>query len=714
MKHWSRLWVVVAHIIFYNIFLVSVDVRAEGVNLFTNLQYQDVDTTTKNKETAMKTHGKYSRFTQQYNLDINKSIYPYVLFRTGGYFEQEKTRFNSEDSDSENTNYLTRPFVELNLTNPFVRAGTLYRKTEIREKNKGQATTRNHLEEYTGRLNLKPTGLPQVDMTYNRTLASDDFNTVDVVNQNFNLRARYEYKNFSSDYTHTRSENEDKLNDSETLAITDVGGFQVGKRFFDDRVSVDFLTRLLRTTVELGGSGDSNIRTTSQGSAFFLLDDSDPTTNTPGEFSVPVPGNTLNSVNIGIDPVSAGLDFGFATVVDTLYIVLLDSGISGVAGLFSWQVFRSDDQENWNPVIITSTRYNIFENRFEIVFLPGISTRYIKVVTTPVVTTPLDLLAPGEIRYSALESYVTIAGDSGFKQELTDQNYQLDVNWKMTDKSTVGYSLFYKNTETDPAGQQKERTTNSFNLRHIFNPIFVGNTRLLYNTISETDKEDATSYDFSMLLNANYLRTFSQALSFSGTYTDDEEGRSSRNGFLFRTRADLYKGVNSTLDTGYSWTSPAQEEDSSSYLVRFGVSLTPNSTMKLDISYSVVWNHEKDEPDSRNQQGALQFFWVPLSTLSFQTDLEFVDKKGGEKESEVFKSFAVNWSPFPEGTLQFTVGYNEELNNDDDKVTGFTPGIRWVVSRNILLTVDYTIGTRDSEVESSEFTSFSGDLRIRY
>ncbi len=126
-----------------------------------------------------------------------------------------------------------------------------------------------------------------------------------------------------------------------------------------------------------------------------------------------------------------GLDFLIPTEVNQLLVWVDRELTSTVVSSFSWQVFTSDDNLNWvGPIVPSSVGFGTFENRFEINF-SSVTTRYIKVVTTPLLPGPL---VPPNIFVTELQAFVrTPAADLKGKTSRTTHNYDLDVKTRILD-----------------------------------------------------------------------------------------------------------------------------------------------------------------------------------------------------------------------------------------------------------------------------------------
>ena len=108
----------------------------------------------------------------------------------------------------------------------------------------------------------------------------------------------------------------------------------------------------------------------------------------------------------------------------------------------------------------------------------------------------------------------------------------------------------------------------------------------------------------------------------------------------------------------------------------------------------------------------IQAFYVPLRNLSFFARINTVKQ---EDSTDTFQNYTVNWSPFPDGDLQFSFVFNEILlseNNEEQRVVG--PSLKWTIGPHIFLDMSYNFTMNDSDTEKIESNVFSADVRTNF
>jgi len=693
---------------------------AEGLSLLADLEYTQTDSSIEDTETREVTDSDSTRISQTYHLDISQRLYPNLLLEVGGVMDTDFTKIATGTGTTESLDWTARPFVDLRLATPTIQAGTAYRKTEVKDTATGAPTVRNFLDEYTGELNLRPADLPQVTMNYTRLQARDEPETSDSVNELFTLRSRYQWREVALNYDHSRAANEERIADASSTTRVDSGQVSYGHAFLDDRLAVSFGGRIDRSVVTTGGSGAILLPTAVPGSPFSFSGIADPFRLTPEDFQDLVSGSNAGNIgrNGGLVPVGIGLDFGSAMEADTLYVTIrpddtvanLMGQVSAIAGSFTWRLFVSDDQEDWHEASIAAVSFDMIFGRFEITFAEPQNAQFLHLVVTP---TRIPT-APTTIFIAGLQALRTLPGGSGAKLESLEQNGNLRLQYRVSDRTTAGYDLNYQRLASSPGDHRRVIFNNGVNGQHRFNDIYTGSARLVQSETRETDREDESSTYLTTALRGIYLPTFSQTLTYGAVYRKEAEGRSNTHSLVLRNNAELYEGWSMNLDLGGSRGESAEGESLGSTFVRLGTHLVPNRKTNLDFNYAATWSARSDQETHLRQEGAAQLFIVPLPTLSLFAGVTIEDDAAQEGPADVLQNYSVGWLPFPDGTLQFSVAYGEILRNDGAETRSFSPAVRWQVFTGTQVTLQYSSGTIKTVDEVRDFTTLTANLRLIY
>ena len=119
----------------------------------------------------------------------------------------------------------------------------------------------------------------------------------------------------------------------------------------------------------------------------------------------------------------------------------------------------------------------------------------------------------------------------------------------------------------------------------------------------------------------------------------------------------------------------------------------------------------KPEQSSRYEL-YLDAFFVPTRTLSFDAKYRFVNQ---ENFNTTLQNYFVNWSPFPDGDLQFFFKYSETLNSQNDrKERVIGPGLNWTISRHFFLEMFYNIVKTEDNAQEINSNNLYAEFRINF
>lgn len=224
-----------------------------------------------------------------------------------------------------------------------------------------------------------------------------------------------------------------------------------------------------------------------------------------------------------------------------------------------------------------------------------------------------------------------------------------------------------------------------------------------------------THHGFSAGLQAKYLDTFSQSLVYSFTHENDEEDRNSfSNSILMRNNLTLYEGLSLNLDAGYSWMKSATGGDTHTIFARVNSNIVPNRWMNFTLGYGISRAQETSYPASIDQNGRIVATFVPTASLSLSADLSYTDKSGRNSDSTAVQHYFINWSPFREGTVFFSLSYGRTETAEDEKIWTLAPALHWQINRKALLNLEYAIGEREDRDEIARFDNVRVGLRVFY
>jgi hypothetical protein len=315
-----------------------------------------------------------------------------------------------------------------------------------------------------------------------------------------------------------------------------------------------------------------------------------------------------------------------------------------------------------------------------------------------------------------MEAFTTVSGESARNKEKTiDHNYAFNLRGKVSEKTLVGYDLNYRlqkrESPQDAPTQERTELSNGIFLNHILDKVFSFSTRIL-RTDTELIAEEIVDYNYSASLKADYFKNFGQSLTYSGTNTDEQDGSSYTNSILLRNSANLYRGWDALLDTGFGWNKPLGRTRENSTFLRFGTDLQPNRKLNINLNYSYTDTRRPDEEggDTTEFRYDLQAFYVPTDTISLFAKLTLTKREGSDTN---LQNYSLNWSPFRDGALQFFFTYDEALRPEDDQEeTIIGPSLKWSLGRHMFLDLAYSLIKSETPSQKADSTNFNANLKI--
>jgi len=663
-----------------------------------------------------------NNYNPRLTLDIDTKIFPNLRLHAGGVGELTTTDIETSGVGSRTNITRFRPYIDLTLENPLYTAGIGYiRRQERTEVSHSPSVTLVN-EEYNAILGWRPEGLPSLDMRFRRTNSFDeDKDLRDIQEDNINLISKYVYKGLQLNYYGTYIHTKDDLNNLDVKQQVHSGRVVYSDSFLDKRVLLNTTYDVFYSEVKTVSEGTGSV--TSQVFPFAGLSRIDNTLPPLPLALDPNPalvdGNT--TVSAGIDLVSdppmvrrqIGLDFLNPAEVSQLLVWVDRELTSTIAGSFSWDVFISEDNLTWThwagPV---AGSFGPFQNRFEINFPVIPARRYIKVVTTPLARSPL---VPPNIFVTELQAFLSKpAADVVEKTRRASHTYNLDGKVRILDSPLLFYDLYYFFNRVEPSSQQRYTLSNGFSANHRFSSVFSGTARVAREDGKEEDKK-RVAYVYNASIVADPLRTLRNSLVFSGRDEEiDKKPNDTHSIFLYNT-AQLYRGIDLNLNGGLNFSKQETGEKGRDILVSLGLNVVPHRTLTLGLNYSDTMSRrrggESGSTSTYTRRVDLNVNFNPVRTVYLSALIELIAEKG--QGTETTQNYSVNWSPFPDGALQFNISYNENLRSEDRlKERIFTPNVRYKLSSRSYLDLTYQMIRSDSKIQKTESQVISSSLKI--
>lgn len=684
-------------------------VHADDIRLLGTWTYTSTESETETRETKEVKDSKFERFSESYRLDISKNIYPKLIVNGGTEVERNNYDLTSDEGDSDAKDQEVRPYIDFELNDPIYTLSGGYLEREFKQSGSAfTETQRTYLENIFTRAQYRPVDLPTLELNYDNSNSYNRPKTRDRKSETLQLSSRYNYREYQFIYNYLNNDDTNKLEGTSTETTTHSGRVRYGQNFYDGKVSINASLRGEYTDKVFSGRGLRDFPAFPAGVSFYFIDnDQDPNNNLPGDYLYTPFGSNLN-LN-GQEFLDIGLDFGEAVAVSMLELTLtglLDPNAT-IDQIANWEVYVSNDQDNWEFRVVQSVEYVLDRNLLEVRFSPGANHEYVMIVYSP----PLVTNQVGPVLVSDLRAFITRDLDDGTDQFNRTHNAKFNVGWQVSPRTAVNYNMNLQERKDDLFDEQAVRLSNNFNINHQLNRLLNSSADLSVTDTWEDSSHEKSNYSYGARLRADYLETLRQTLVYNGNYNDESRGESLNNAVFLETYAELYKGWDMTFDQGASWEKPAEGPDSSSLVVRVKNSLKPHESLTLLADYSWRWEKEEDEPYERRDRGRLRTFWSPLDTLSLSGTYRYQKSESG---SDTSWEYSVSWLPLRDGDLQVTLGYFEKEDSSNNRTYSYSSNLTWEVTDYIDLKATYTHGQRESDSTINDYDTFYLKYSIYY
>ncbi|MEK6776710.1 MAG: hypothetical protein AABY87_07520 [bacterium] len=722
-----RRWAPILKILFL-VFLCAIpfltgSAMADSIRGLLDLGYSNSETKTEDN-LGQKAQTASDSFTQQYRLNMSKNLYPNLLLNAGGIFDKTKNISETDDVETRSTATRSRPFADLTLRTPLYYGGILYNKREDKFESPDSLTSINFNEDYGAILGWKPEGFPSLDMRYDKIDTYDQERLFqDISSERVLWNLAYATKHWDFRYQPTYNDTVNKIADLETKNTNHSGRLTYSDSLRDGQTSVYTSYYISRNQTETIAHGLGEVDFQLFPFSGLSAPDDSPSEGALDDNSALVDGGLTASsgVNIGLPtiggdtrPRNMGLDFFNDTEVNTLYVWVDQELPAAIAESFSWDIYTSDDNLNWVfQTTIMAAPFGPFENRFELRF-PNKTTRYIKAVVSPLSGTVPGAVALPDIFVTEIQAFLSKpAQDVKGKVIRTSQLFSTDVRSRLMDIPSLYYEFSYGLSKVDPSSQRRSNLSNGFSVTHRFSEVFSGAGRVAREDIDESETA-GSAYVYNASLRAEPLKTLSHTLLFSGRKEELGAESQDKNSIFLQNRAQLYRGLNAFLHGGLSRISAASGEKQDGTSWDFGISAAPHTSLTLtfDIDSTVADRSGGGKPDDTqmSKRRNLSISYRPFQALYIIGSISRVTLPD---RNTTLKNYAFNWSPFPYGTLQFNLSYNEELTSDNNgKSSTVVPSLRWNITSRAFLQLSYQLIKTESVLNTSDLKVFSVTARM--
>jgi hypothetical protein len=713
---------------FLVIILVLMPIAAVADSLSGNIEWTYTDFTSKTTDSSGRSIKTETRdFYQRYSLLVDKTIFPKLKFDLQATFEKDLQKFKIGDQDvTDTTNTRFRPYARLTLQDPLYTAGIgYYQKLDTSRLPTVTATQ----EDYEAFLGWRPVGFPTLDARYTRTNTYDkDRNFLDNTKDNVAVTSQYSYKGLDLRYFGTYTDTKARVAGLDTTDTTnDIRG-SYANSLLDGRLRFNATYDYTRS--------ETNATSTGQGGTVSLqvfpfqglsINNDTPTLVALASNTSLIDANLVASagINIGLPPLAGdlrlrniGLDFFNQTDVNNL-LVWVDRDLpAAIANSFSWDIYTSTDNLNWTFFrTVTPAPFGPFQNRFEIDF-QNVRARYIKVVVRPLQGAVVGSALYPDIFVTELQAFLkqAVSGTSNKVKFTSDSQVgNAGLKYRLLDIPLLYFDSSYFYTKRNPDGQETWTLSNGLSVNHRLSDIYTVAGRLAFENGTETSNtRTAWVYDATLL--ANFLRTLTSSLVLSGRNEDVGGNKGTNNSIFLNNTAQLYKGLDMNLNGGYTIITQSDGVDQNALLLSLGANVVPHPTFNLALYVSDSWTDRSPSggPKTSTEIRTLDLTasYNPFRTLYLLASLQVTDDTG-QGGRRTLQNYGLNWSPFPDGALQFRFSYNENRRPEERSYERLiTPGLIYKINTRSFIDVSYQMIRNEMATQTIDSNVFSATLKI--
>jgi hypothetical protein len=698
--------------------------RAEGLSGYLEFDYGKTDSDLTDAG-GRKAHTKSDTFTQIYSLTLEKKFYPNLNFLGSGIFQQRDSSADAEGLKNDTTATTRRPYVGLNLRTPLYFAEVAASRNEDKLKTAGFSLTTVR-DAVISTLYWRPDRFPDLKLQYlwDHLYDKERLN-VDTINNVFQVTSNYvPVENLRLYYQGTLRNTDLQLKDTSAKETGNNARVNYSNNWWQRRITFSLDYNYNRQDIETTTTGFGELSFPVLPFAGLTALSDIPEHVVLASNPALIDGNLTAGagINLGLATPGGdnrlrnmGLDFLVATEINTLY-VWVDQNVAQVADAFTWRIYTSADNQNWDlRQVVSPAIYSSTFNRFE-VRITNIAARYVKVVTAPLSPTvpfassfPTILVTElqAEIRRPASE----VAG----KQSSTFQNGTTEFRAVILESLALTYEFSYTFAKKEP-GELQYTVSNGLSFFRQFDKVFSGRGRIAYEN-SEEQVGTIKSLQYTVSLTAVPFQTLYHSLLISGREEEVAGKRSASKSIFLYNVAKFYEGIDATLGGGITFQEDDTGRKTTGTQLNTGATFVPNKKVNLTLLYNgttTVTSGEGLQGDlTRYTRGAEADLGItPVQTVYLFASYRIDTSTDYTRRNTL--NYNLNWSPFPDGTLQLTFYYNELIQSDDTKERSIVPGMRWYFTPRSYLNLSYQNLKSETPALTTLSNTYSGTVRITF
>ncbi len=661
-----------------------------------------------------------------FNLNLDTLLLPSLRLNTGGVFEVNMFDVKGTGIDATSTITRNRPFFLLRSTNPVFSPGFGYFRREDRNRTAGVSNIKLVNDEYAGYLGWNIEGGPHSDFQFLRDHTFDGDRLFQDVYKDFGtVVSNYTYRNFGAYYLGSYLDTNDHLRALDTRQVSHAGRVYYSDAFLRKRLVWNATYNVNYQNIETVASGKggevaipvtpfagmaavSETPVTAKLTQNAALIDGNLTAGAGVDLGLPATLADAQSRNIGLDFLNPAQVNRFLIWVDR------DLPVE-VTNSFSWEIYSSTDNVVWKrEAVVSGAPFGPFENRFELDF-PAITARYMKVVTRPFSSVVPAASRFPDILVTEMQAFLTRpAGQANSKLTQTTHLVNTDVRMRLLDAPSLFYEGFYLYNGPDTFGTGTNTLSNGLSINHTFGRIFSAYGRAAREQGTQPEGHRVATVT-NATLTADPIPRLRTSLLYAGLDERIAGVPANRRGFFVQNAGQPYRGIDLVFGFGWNFTSRETGEIAHDRLVNATATIVPRQHVSLTFSYDDTSTNRSGafigEPRLQSRRAYAAVAVDPISTLHLVLGEEVLVLTGQRTRTTL--DVSANWSPFPDGTLQFIFASNDyvrdiEFGNDRSTLGA----VRWNWSRRSFIDVSYQRTRSEFVFQTTESKIFNTTVRL--
>jgi hypothetical protein len=177
----------------------------------------------------------------------------------------------------------------------------------------------------------------------------------------------------------------------------------------------------------------------------------------------------------------------------------------------------------------------------------------------------------------------------------------------------------------------------------------------------------------------------------------------------------LYKGIDINLGGGFNFSTLDTGQKQDNTIINFGANIVPHRTTTITLTYSDTTTNQSGgglpSTSTSASRGDLIVAYRPFETLYLLGSWEILAQKS--QRIQTTQNYLFNWTPFPNGALQFIFSYNETIMSENNQKNRLiTPSVRWYITSRSYLDLSYQYIRTSSQLEKTYSNGFNANLKI--